>query len=100
MRLHATIDSLLTLQQPSCNNALIAVLAWAQFISTGAIECVEGGGHYRPNKHAELARDIFRALERLLADPASAREPKLLARKTHTKCALPLCMGLHTLLVG
>ncbi len=56
-----------------------------QFISTGAIECVEGGGHYRPNKHAELARDIFRALERLLADPTTEREPKLLSRKTHTK---------------
>lgn len=26
--------------------------------SAGAIECVEGGGHYRPIKHAELARDI------------------------------------------
>ena len=57
----------------------------AQYISTGAIECVEGGGHYRPNKHAELARDIFRALERLLGDPGSPRELRLLARKTHTK---------------
>jgi phosphoglucan,water dikinase len=48
---------------------------------------VEGGGHYRPNKHAELARDIFRALERLLGDPGQPRELRLLARKTHTKCA-------------
>ncbi len=58
-----------------------------QFISTGAIECVEGGGHYRPNKHAELARDIFRALERLLGERGAPRELRLLARKTHTKCA-------------
>lgn len=56
-----------------------------QFISTGAIECVEGGGHYRPNKHAELSRDIFKALERLLEKRDTAQEVRLLARKTHTK---------------
>ncbi len=56
-----------------------------QFISTGAIECVEGGGHYRPNKHAELSRDIFRALEKLLEKRDTSQEIKLLARKTHTK---------------
>jgi hypothetical protein len=73
--------------------------AASQFISTGAIECVEGGGHYRPNRHAELARDIFVALERLLASPDASKELRLLSRKTHTKCAahptlvpsLPLC---------
>ena len=56
-----------------------------QFISTGAIECVEGGGHYRPNKHAELSRDIFKALERLLEKRDTAQEVRLLARKMHTK---------------
>ncbi len=66
------------------------VLFQSQFISTGAIECVEGGGHYRPNKHAELARDIFRALERLLERRDTAQELRLLARKTHTKCASEL----------
>ena len=59
-----------------------------QFISTGAIECVEGGGHYRPNKHAELAREIFRALERLLEKRGTSQEARLLARKTHTKYAI------------
>ena len=62
-----------------------AMLRRPQYISTGAVECVEGGGHYRPNKHAELARDIFRALERLLGDPSTPRELRMLARKTHTK---------------
>ena len=56
-----------------------------QFISTGAIECVEGGGHYRPNKHAELARDMFRVLERLLEKRDTPQETRLLARKTHAK---------------
>jgi len=58
-----------------------------QFISTGAIECVEGGGHFRPNRHAELARDIFKGMERVLEDRVAAREARLLARKIHTKCA-------------
>lgn len=31
-----------------------------QWLATGAIECVEGGGHHRPNRHAELSRMIFR----------------------------------------
>jgi hypothetical protein len=35
-------------------------LVWPQWITTGAIPCVEGGGHYRPNHHARLAQDIFR----------------------------------------
>ena len=46
---------------------------------------MEGGGHYRPNKHAELSRDIFRALEKLLEKRDTAHEIKLLARTTHTK---------------
>ena len=41
-----------------------------QMISTGAIACVEGGGHFRPNRHAELARDMFRALERSIGEPS------------------------------
>lgn len=32
----------------------------AQWMATGAIPCVEGGGHHRPNRHAELARTMFR----------------------------------------
>ena len=63
----------------------LALCFLLQFISTGAIECVEGGGHYRPNKHAELARDIFRVLERLLEKRDTPHETRLLARKTHTK---------------
>lgn len=31
-----------------------------QWMATGAIPCVEGGGHHRPNRHAELARTMFR----------------------------------------
>ena len=56
-----------------------------QLINTGAIECKEGGGHYRPNKHAELARDIFRCLERAIGEPTAEAVLKLVARKAQTK---------------
>ena len=58
-----------------------------QWINSGAIECREGGGHYRPNKHAEIARDIFRALERCIGEPRLEPSLHLLARKVQTKCA-------------
>lgn len=41
-------------------DALAAAFVYLQWVSTGAIACVEGGGHYRPNHHARLAQDIFR----------------------------------------
>ena len=56
-----------------------------QWINTGAIECKEGGGHYRPNKHAELARDIFKSLERAIGGDKVDPMLRLVARKTQTK---------------
>ena len=56
-----------------------------QWINTGAIECKEGGGHYRPNKHAELARDIFKSLERAIGEDKADPMLRLVARKTQTK---------------
>ena len=56
-----------------------------QWINSGAIECKEGGGHYRPNKHAEIARDIFRALERCIGEPKLEPLLHLLARNVQTK---------------
>jgi hypothetical protein len=38
----------------------VLLLSCVQWITTGAIPCVEGGGHYRPNHHARLAQQIFR----------------------------------------
>lgn len=56
-----------------------------QWINTGAIECVEGGGHFRPNKHAELSREIFRSLEWVIGDADSSDAARIVARKVHTK---------------
>lgn len=61
------------------------MLLCMQCINSGAIECKEGGGHFRPNKHAEIARDIFRALERCLGEPSIDPSLRLLARKVQTK---------------
>lgn len=41
-------------------DALIHGFVYLQWVSTGAIACVEGGGHYRPNHHAKLGQQIFR----------------------------------------
>ena len=65
----------------SNGEALAACAVYLEWVSTGAVQCVEGGGHYRPNRHAELSREIFRALERnahALDDGAS-----LAARRVH-----------------
>ncbi len=39
--------------------ALAYAYIYMQWIATGAIPCVEGGGHYRPNHHAELAQVVL-----------------------------------------
>ncbi|GBG79977.1 hypothetical protein CBR_g30239 [Chara braunii] len=44
-------------------DALVNIAMYLQWINTGAIACVEDGGHRRPNRHAELSRQIFRKLE-------------------------------------
>ncbi|KDD72859.1 hypothetical protein H632_c2807p0, partial [Helicosporidium sp. ATCC 50920] len=44
-------------------DAVAAAFVYAQWIATGAVPCVEGGGHHRPCHHATLSRDIFQSLE-------------------------------------
>ena len=58
-----------------------------QWINSGAIECKEGGGHFRPNKHAELSREIFKSMERTIDHGGPDEVLRLLARKVQTKCA-------------
>ncbi|KAG8048513.1 hypothetical protein GUJ93_ZPchr0009g1652 [Zizania palustris] len=43
--------------------ALIYSAIYLKWIYTGQIACFEDGGHHRPNKHAEISRQIFRELE-------------------------------------
>lgn len=71
-------------QKPDLD-ALAAAYVYLQWIGTGAIQCAEGGGHFRPNRHAELSRVIFRSLERVICDPEAAGTRSLLARRMHPK---------------
>ncbi|KAL3145446.1 2,3-dihydroxyphenylpropionate/2,3-dihydroxicinnamic acid 1,2-dioxygenase, variant 2 [Trebouxia sp. C0009 RCD-2024] len=66
-------------------DALACAYIYLQWISTGAIPCVEGGGHFRPNRHAELAKIIFRSLEWVIGDESASKEAALVARRMHTK---------------
>eukprot|EP00878_Enallax_costatus_P003846 GHUV01004062.1.p1 GENE.GHUV01004062.1~~GHUV01004062.1.p1 ORF type:complete len:1053 (+),score=249.89 GHUV01004062.1:1558-4716(+) len=66
--------------------ALAASFVYLQWITTGAIPCVEGGGHYRPNHHARLAQKMFMSLEWVIEDDKDPRQAAtLLARKIHTR---------------
>ncbi|KAF6253313.1 pyruvate phosphate dikinase [Scenedesmus sp. NREL 46B-D3] len=66
--------------------ALAAGFVYLQWVTTGAIPCVEGGGHYRPNHHARLAQHIFRSLEWTIEDDRDpTRAATLLARKLSTR---------------
>lgn len=78
---------------------LVACYVYATWINTGAIRCVETGGHHRPNHHANAALQMFRSLEWAIGDaalgdggmhwPAEAR--MLAARRLHTR--LPSISG-------
>jgi hypothetical protein len=43
-------------------DAVAHAYVYMQWLATGAIPCVEGGGHHRPNRHAELAKAMFRCV--------------------------------------
>ncbi|PRW57887.1 water chloroplastic isoform A [Chlorella sorokiniana] len=65
------LKTLLVDQAPEMRPQLDAVAhayIYIQWMATGAIPCVEGGGHHRPNRHAELARTMFRSLEWVIGE--------------------------------
>jgi hypothetical protein len=73
--------------------ALAAALVYLSWVNSGAIPCVEGGGHHRPNHHARTAQAIFRSLEWAIEEdrsrgPAQLQQPRLrslLARRLHAR---------------
>lgn len=50
-----------------------------QWVGNGTLACAESGGHHRPNRHAELARSMFRSLEWVLAEGGKDGEAQALA---------------------
>ena len=73
--------------------SVTVLLPAVQWIGTGAIMCAEGGGHHRPNRHAELSREIFRSLELVISNRAADPLEQLVARRMHPKCAHALALG-------
>lgn len=74
-------------------DALAAALVYLSWVNSGAIPCVEGGGHHRPNHHARTAQQIFRSLEWAIEEdrptpgtkPNAPRLRSLLARRLHSR---------------
>lgn len=64
-------------------DALICSAIYLKWIYTGQISCFEDGGHYRPNKHAEISRHIFRELEKMYYIKGTSPEDVLVIRKIH-----------------
>lgn len=62
-------------------DALAPTYVYMQWITTGAIACVEDGGHHRPNKHAELAKIMFRSLEWVAGDSRKMDIERWIARR-------------------
>ncbi|KAL8459573.1 hypothetical protein ACS0TY_036901 [Phlomoides rotata] len=63
--------------------ALTCSAIYLKWINTGQIPCFEGGGHNRPNKHAEISRLIFRDLERIASMKDTSLQEILIIRKIH-----------------
>ncbi|KAH9305067.1 hypothetical protein KI387_009471 [Taxus chinensis] len=67
----------------SCLETLINAAIYLKWINTGQIPCYEGGGHHRPNRHAEISRFIFRELEKISTEPTTTAKEILVIRKVH-----------------
>ncbi|KAF0889128.1 hypothetical protein E2562_022141 [Oryza meyeriana var. granulata] len=63
--------------------ALIYSAIYLKWIYTGQIACFEDGGHHRPNKHAEISRQIFRELEMMYYGKTTSAQDVLVIRKMH-----------------
>ncbi|EEC69133.1 hypothetical protein OsI_38056 [Oryza sativa Indica Group] len=63
--------------------ALVYSAIYLKWIYTGQISCFEDGGHHRPNKHAEISRQIFRELEMTYYGKTTSAKDVLVIRKIH-----------------
>eukprot|EP00250_Pteridium_aquilinum_P016715 c23252_g1_i1 orf=383-3940(-) len=79
------VQNLITgdLAQTDRLDTLINASIYLKWINTGQIQCFEDGGHHRPNRHAEIARCIFRELERMTADKTLSPQERVVIRKIH-----------------
>lgn len=72
---------------PMCrpdHEALAHTFVYLSWVATGALPCVDAGGHRRPNHHADLSKVTFRTLEWVVAERAGGSDA-LLARRLQTR---------------
>ncbi|XVF37860.1 hypothetical protein REPUB_Repub20aG0047400 [Reevesia pubescens] len=72
-----------SLQSGERLEALICSAIYLKWINTGQIPCFEGGGHHRPNRHAEISRLIFHELEQISSRRDTLPQEVLVIRKIH-----------------
>lgn len=70
-------------QDQSHLEALTYSAIYLKWIYTGQIPCFEDGGHHRPNKHAEISRQIFGEIERIYYGKNTSSQDLLVIRKIH-----------------
>lgn len=75
-------------QLVSAIDALCYAGVYTEFVRQGAISCKEDGRHFRPNRHANLSRDVFTHLEMLL-QAVGARDDDLAAALRLVVRAIP-----------
>ena len=66
------------------HDALAHTFVYLSWVATGALPCVDAGGHRRPNHHADLSKVTFRTLEWVIGERAGASD-SLLARRLQTR---------------
>lgn len=83
MKLDVIRELLTDLEHENRLEALTYAAIYLKWINTGQIPCFEGGGHHRPNRHAEISRLIFREIERISYDQNASSQEVLVIRKIH-----------------
>ncbi|XP_078433717.1 chloroplastidic phosphoglucan, water dikinase (ATGWD3) [Wolffia australiana] len=63
--------------------SLLYSAIYLKWINTGQIPCFEDGGHHRPNRHADISRQIFRLLERITYSKDASPQDIVVIRKIH-----------------
>ena len=65
-------------------DALSHAFVYLSWVATGAVQCIDAGGHRRPNHHADLGKIMFRTLEWIVGERPGVAD-SILARKLHTR---------------
>ncbi|KAL4513385.1 hypothetical protein Ndes2437B_g00596 [Nannochloris sp. 'desiccata'] len=65
-------------------DTLAHAFVYLSWVATGALACVDAGGHRRPNHHADISKITFRTLEWVVGERAGQPD-SLVARRLQTR---------------